>query len=158
MIPLAEFSEMGQVITLYSKMGIRAAIWGAVGASFGYSFAIITAQEPILTARAFAIGALVNSIFIEFVKVGYSDKEGGGAMQRNRIYLLWTSFAGFAAIANLNNLGYIAKELSYPLGTALAIVNLAVALAHVFKGKYIYADTFTIQKPGGGMLPLGMGT
>lgn len=144
MIPLAEFSEMGQVITLYSKMGIRAAIWGAVGAAFGYSFAVITAQDPFSTARAIAIGALVNSIFIEFVNVGYSDKEGGDAMQRNRIYLLWTSLGGFAAIASLSSLG-ISKELTYALGTALAVVNLAISLAHIFKGRYIFADAWDVK-------------
>lgn len=147
MLPLAEVSELGQVIGLYSKMGIRAAVWGALGASFGYSFAIINARDPFLTAQAFAIGALVNSIFIEFVKAGYSDKEGSDKMQRNRIYLLWTTFGGFAAIASLRNLGYIANEASYVLWTALAIVTFVASFVHVFHDKYIYADVLDVKNP-----------
>lgn len=136
-------TEIADIIDTHLLMVARSAVWGAVGAGFGYTFALVTGQDPILGAKVFAIGALANAIFSNLVEYGYQGvyREDGSEAQRNRIYLIWTSFAGVAALVNLNHLGFLSKAVSIALGVGLAVANSVFTYYHQ-NNQYFYVNGY----------------
>lgn len=128
--------KIADIIEHVSYCATRISVEGAIGAAFGYTYGVITSRDPLFAAKAFAIAALVQRTFSEFVEHGFKYDDD---MAKDKRYILWTSLAGTAAIINFHNLELISTSAAKSLGVLLAVVNVVALYKHFVKEVPFYA-------------------
>lgn len=126
--------KVADLLVNSGKYLVGTIVTGAIGASAGYNYAILSGTNTLLTTQAFAAASIATYIFRQLVEIGFEDNKTG---VRNFIHIVGYTMGGISASLIFNQLEILTPVRSKLFRNAVILINVIALLAHPF-GIYLF--------------------